>query len=79
MKEKPGSTPEMDAVVELIFESGEEPLFIDGSAPLEDIVREPESFMEQASARFGFQVEKADLKLTLHEFAERVKREQRAT
>jgi hypothetical protein len=29
MEEKPNTTPEMDAVVELIFESDQEPLFID--------------------------------------------------
>lgn len=79
MNEKPGSTPEIDAVVELMFESDENPLFIDDSAHLEDIVREPKSFIERASARFGFRVEKADLNLTLAQFAERVKRERRRT
>jgi hypothetical protein len=67
------STPEIDAIVELLFRPDEDPLFIDGTAPLEDIVRDPESFIQTASRRFGFRVEPADLKLTIPQFAERIR------
>ncbi len=67
------SSPEIEAIIELLFQPNEEPLFIDGTAPLEDMVREPEAFIKRATDRFGFQVEPSCLKLTIPEFAERVR------
>jgi hypothetical protein len=65
-------TPEIEAIIELIFERKEDPLLIDGTAPLEEVVGDPHSFIQKATERFGFQVVNADLKLTIAQFAERV-------
>jgi hypothetical protein len=70
------SSSEIDAIVELIFEPNESPFFIDATAPLEDIVRAPDTFKQRASARFGRKIEMEDLRLTVPEFVKLLKGEQ---
>jgi hypothetical protein len=71
------SSAETQAIIDLLFEPNEDPLFIDGTAPLEDIVRDPDAFLRKASERFHIQMEAADLKLTIPQLAERIRHQQK--
>ena len=65
---------EVEQIIALVFAPDEDPIFIDGTAPIVEIAREPASFIEDASKFFGILLGPQTLDMTIPELAAHIRK-----
>jgi hypothetical protein len=61
--------PVINRIIDLLFSADEDPFFIDGTVPIEEIARDPSAFLSSASAHFGIAIGAAHLKMSIPQLA----------
>jgi len=60
-------------IVDFLFRSGEDPIFIDGTAPIEDIASDTVAFLHIASQHFGIALGQEHLAMTVPQLAAHIR------
>ena len=68
------SNPSLGDLTLFLCPAGEDPLFIDATAPILEIVREPDVFLREATPFFGTPLKDEHLNMTVLELADYLNR-----